>query len=591
MLRRRDRRLLQDSKVIPTDHVAAQRHLLVMDLKISRPRKRHPRTETQRIKWWNLKDRMERYTLDRGEHSGKDDSRRQLVKKSKYKLWWRTRQPEDRDAYLAAKREAKKAVSKAKSDRYKAVYDMLDTREGERAVDHLVRARHRSTLDMEHTKIVKGADGAVLRRSGQILERWREYYNHLCNEEFCHPPIPTVPSVEGPVLPITAVEVSAALAKMKSNKATGPDDIPADIWKLLGDRGSMWLATLFNKIVAEGRTSDVWQTSVTVPLWKRKGDIADCTSYRPMRLLCHTMKVFERVLEARLRKIVSVSLNQCGFVKDCSTIDAIHAVRILLEKHREKNRSVHLAFLDLEKAFDRVPHELLWMSMRSHRVPDEYVLWTKLLYAKPTSVVRCAAGTSRPFPVQKQHPWTLLFADDVMLASESRDDLQKQVQSWKDQLQQYGLRLNTSKTEYMECGPRIEDGDIDQEGRECVNAAWMKWKMATGVLCDKKVPVRLKSKIYRTVVRLVALYGCECWSTTKALERVLHAMEMRMLRWTVGVTLKEKVSNDTVRSIFGVVPITKKMKEARLRWFGHVLRREEDSVAKTALKLDVSARR
>ncbi|KAK6766018.1 hypothetical protein RB195_025744 [Necator americanus] len=112
------------------------------------------------------------------------------------------------------------------------------------------------------------------------------------------------------------------------------------------------------------------------------------------------MKVFERVLEARLRKTVGVSLNQCGFVKDRSTIDAIRAVRILLEKHREENRSVHLAFLDLEKAFDRVPHEPLRMFMRSHRVPEEYVRWTKLLYAKPTSVVRCAAGTSRSFPVQ-----------------------------------------------------------------------------------------------------------------------------------------------------------------------------------------------
>ncbi|KAK6763221.1 hypothetical protein RB195_023798 [Necator americanus] len=390
MLRRRDRRLLQDSDVIPTDHVAAQHHLLVMDLKISRPRKRHPRTETQRIKWWNLKDRKENEEVQAAIRE----------KKSKYKLWWRTRQPEDQGAYLATKREARKAVSKAKSNRYKAVYDMLDTREGERAVYRLVRSRHRSTLDMAHTKIVKGADGAVLRRSGQILERWREYYNHLCNEEFCHPPIPTVPSVEGPVLPITAVEVSAALAKMKSNKADGSDDVPAYAWKLLGDRGSVWLAALFNKIVAEGRTPDVWQTFVTVPVWKGKGDIADCTSYRPIRLLCHTMKVFERVLEARLRKIVSVSLNQCGFVKDCSTMDAIHAVRILLEKHREKNRSVHLAFLDLEKAFDRVPHELLWMSMRSHRVPEEYVRWTKLLYAKPTSVVRCAVGTSRPFPVR-----------------------------------------------------------------------------------------------------------------------------------------------------------------------------------------------
>ncbi|KAK6736535.1 hypothetical protein RB195_019303 [Necator americanus] len=82
----------------------------------------------------------------------------------------------------------------------------------------------------------------------------------------------------------------------------------------------------------------------------------------------------------------------------------------------------------------------------------------------------------------------------------------------------------------------------------------------------QEVPVRLKSKIYRTVVVLLPL-RIECWPTTKALERVLHAMEMRMLRWTIGVTLK-KVSNDTVRSIFGVVPITEKMKEARLRWFG-----------------------
>ncbi|KAK6749186.1 hypothetical protein RB195_001656 [Necator americanus] len=227
MLRRRDRRLLQDSKVIPTDHVAAQHHLLIMDLKISRPRKRHPRTETQRIKWWNLKDRKEIFFASVAPSALPHPTR------SVEEMWSSTssvirltaentlrKTTLDQGAYLAAKREAKKAVSKAKSDCHKAVYDMLDTREGERAVYRLFRARHRSNLDMEHTKIVKGADRAVLRRPGQILERWREYYNHLCNEEFYHPPIPTVPSFEGSVLPITAVEVSAALAKMKSNKAT-----------------------------------------------------------------------------------------------------------------------------------------------------------------------------------------------------------------------------------------------------------------------------------------------------------------------------------------------------------------------------------
>ncbi|KAK6729992.1 hypothetical protein RB195_006814 [Necator americanus] len=164
----------------------------------------------------------------------------------------------------------------------------------------------------------------------------------------CHPPI-RIPSVEGPVLPVTAVEVSAGHAKMKWNKETGPIDIATEVWKLLGDQESVWLATLSNKIVAEGRTPDVWQASVTVPVWKEKGDIADCTSCRPILLLCHTVKVFERVLEARLRKIVSVSLMECGFVKDCSTIDAINAVRILLEKHRERKTATRILLFSISR--------------------------------------------------------------------------------------------------------------------------------------------------------------------------------------------------------------------------------------------------
>ncbi|KAK6745717.1 hypothetical protein RB195_012062 [Necator americanus] len=183
MLHRRDRRLLRDSKVIPTDHVAAQHHLLVIHLKIFRPRKRHPRTETQRIKWWNLKDRKR----------NKDVQAAIREKRSKCKLWWRIRHPEDRDAHLAEKREARKAVFMAKTDRYKAVYDMLDTREGERAVYRIVRARHRLTLDMEHTEIVQG----------------------ILMKPFC--------AALGPVLPNTALEVSAALPKMKTNKATSPE--------------------------------------------------------------------------------------------------------------------------------------------------------------------------------------------------------------------------------------------------------------------------------------------------------------------------------------------------------------------------------
>ncbi|ETN75810.1 hypothetical protein NECAME_12119 [Necator americanus] len=250
---------------------------------------------------------------------------------------------------------------------------------------------------------------------------------------------------------------------MKSNKATGPDDVTADVWKLLGDRMSVWFATLFNKIVAEGRTLDVWQTSVTVPVWKGKGDTADCTSYRPIRLLCHTMKVLERVLDARLRKIVSVSLNQCGFVKDCSTIDAIHAVRILLEKHREKNRRI--CAVD-EAALCEAYQHCTMCCWNKQAIPCTSRGSSGFIPLTPAVHTVHEHDNEGNLEAANLEAWTLLFADDVMLASESRGDFQKQVNSWEDRLQKYGLRLSISKTEYMECGPRMENGSIRVDGTE-----------------------------------------------------------------------------------------------------------------------------
>ncbi|PIO63769.1 hypothetical protein TELCIR_14623 [Teladorsagia circumcincta] len=64
-----------------------------------------------------------------------------------------------------------------------------------------------------------------------------------------------------------------------------------------------------------------------------------------------------------------------------------------------------------------------------------------------------------------------------------------------------------------------------------------------------------------------------------------------MLRWTAGVTRLDHVRNDTIRERFGVAPITDNMREARLRWYGHVLRANDESVRKTALDFDVPGKR
>ena len=60
-----------------------------------------------------------------------------------------------------------------------------------------------------------------------------------------------------------------------------------------------------------------------------------------------------------------------------------------------------------------------------------------------------------------------------------------------------------------------KDGDIDEDVRHRISAGWLKWRQASGILCDKRVPQKLKVKFYRTAIRPVMLYGAECWPTKK----------------------------------------------------------------------------
>ena len=95
----------------------------------------------------------------------------------------------------------------------------------------------------------------------------------------------------------------------------------------------------------------------------------------------------------------------------------------------------------------------------------------------------------------------------------------------------------------------------------------------SGVLCDKRVPLGLKGKIYRMVVRPAVLYGSECWPLKKTQAQRLIVAEMRMIRWMCGFTRLDRIRNGVIRSLAEVASIEEKMRESRLRWFGQVKRR------------------
>ncbi|KAK3526945.1 hypothetical protein QTP86_005766 [Hemibagrus guttatus] len=310
-----------------------------------------------------------------------------------------------------------------------------------------------------------------------------------------------------------------------------------------------------------------------------------------------------------------------------STTDAIFALRILMEKYRDGQRELHCVFVDLEKAYDRVPREELWYCMRRSGVAEKYVRVVQDMYERSRTVVRCAVGQTEEFNVEvglhqgsalspflfaivmdqlseevrQESPWTMMSANEIVICSESREQVEENLERWRFALERRGMKVSRSKTEYMCVNEREGSGTVRLQGEEVkkvqefkylgstvqsngecgkevkkrVQAGWNGWRKVSGVLCDRKISARIKGKVYRTVVRPAMLYGLETVSLRKRQESELEVAELKMLRFSLGVTRLDRIRNEYIRGTAHVGHLGDKVKKARLRWFGHVQRREK----------------
>ena len=231
-------------------------------------------------------------------------------KKRLYYAFLESKSAETWRRYGEAKKAAKRSIAAAKSAHYDKLMNKLERRNGERSNYRLVEHQRRQAKGVEKFYGVNDEQGYLITDRIEVLKRWREYFKAVCNEEFSHPPLPRIRPTQGPVQQITPEEVTRALKKMKSGKVTGPDDVAAELWKSQHWDPTQWLTRLFNAITQEKQMPEEWQRSTTIPIWKGKGNPADCTNYRPIRLLSHSMKVFERVIACRIRDVVRITTNQ-----------------------------------------------------------------------------------------------------------------------------------------------------------------------------------------------------------------------------------------------------------------------------------------
>ena len=139
-----------------------------------------------------------------------------------------------------------------------------------------------------------------------------------------------------------------------------------EILKAAGEKGIKRLTELCNQVVREGAIPREWELSTLIPIFKGEGDPMECGSYRAVKLLEHGMKVLEGFWEKRLREKVKIA----GHAVWVCPVDAIFMVRQLQEKFLEKRKDLLFAFVDLEKAFDRVPREVVRWALRQLGVEE-----------------------------------------------------------------------------------------------------------------------------------------------------------------------------------------------------------------------------
>jgi hypothetical protein len=199
------------------------------------------------------------------------------------------------EGYRLAKRSAKRAVSVVKGQAFDDLYQRLGTKEGERDIYRIARTRERKTRDINQIKCIKDRTDRLLVKDEEIKDRWREYFDKLFNGENEGRTFELDDSSDDInrrfVRRIQEAEIGEALKRMKGGKAIGPDGIPIEVWRCLGERAVVWLTKLFNLIFWSNKMPEEWRRSILVPIFKNKGDVQNCTNYGGIKLMSHTMKL------------------------------------------------------------------------------------------------------------------------------------------------------------------------------------------------------------------------------------------------------------------------------------------------------------
>ena len=139
--------------------------------------------------------------------------------------------------------------------------------------------------------------------------------------------------------------------------------------------------------------------------------------------------------------------------------------------------------------------------------------------------------------------------------------------------------------------PLDGEGGVDLAATARIRNGWMKFRERLPFLTSRAPPLEMKGRVYASCVRSSMIYGSETRPLLVDVGLKFERKEMQMIRWMCGISMKDIWTNEELRRLVGVEPITPVIKSGRLRWYGHVMRKSDEDWVKKCMEYRVEGRR
>ena len=427
--------------------------------------------------------------------------------------------------------------------------------------------------------------------------------------------------------PISETEIISAIKKLKNNKSSGIDNILNEHIKTTMNTFLPIYTKLLNIVFDTGIVPDSWSVGDILPIYKNKGSVNLPENYRPITLLSCLGKAFTSIINNRLytfaEKYEIICPNQAGFRKGLSTVDNLFVLQSLIEISKSFKNKLFCAFIDFKQAFDNVWRGGLWTKLHSYNVNGKCLNLIKNMYENIKSRVSTADGSSAFFPCCKgvrqgenlspllfsfylndlehffmvnnvggitaeanaEHIYSylkifiLLFADDTVLFSHNKVDLQNMLNAFETYCDDWKLTVNISKTKILifTSGKYARNLQFYFKGNELEIVTEYKYlgiylsKSGSFVSCKKHIaeqannaihsllrkirvlnlPIDMQIDLFNKLIKPILLYGCEIWGIGNI--DIIERVQLKFLKMILN--LKKSTPSYMVYGETGTFPL------------------------------------